>query len=81
MTAMSMNVLSVKDRPLSSKEKTQYVRFLALRKGFPSLRALAKACGVTYEHLRYVILGRRESRVLKQKLVDLLGPEVLEVLE
>ena len=81
MTVMVLSLQSVKHSPLSPKEKTQFVRFLALRRGFPSLRALAEACGVTYEHLRYVILGERESRVLKQKLIRFLGPEVREVWE
>ncbi len=61
---------------IKRRERLAYLRLLALRHGFPSLKALAKELGITYDHLRAVIIGTRHSRSLQNRLIELLGEEV-----
>ena len=77
-----MNVASKSIRhPIKRIRKTTRLKVLALEAGFSSLKELAEACGVKYQHLYKVIVGERDSEALRQKLVSLLGPEVLEVFD
>ena len=66
---------------IKRKQKLAHLRLLALQHGFPSLKALASHLGITYEHLRNVIIGERDSKALKRRLIELLGDEVRVLFE
>ncbi len=77
---MNMSGINITDKSIK-KEKLTFLKLLALRKGFSSLKELATHLNVTYWHLYKVIIGERQSRALQKRLIELLGEEVKVLFE
>ena len=77
---MNVSDMNITDKSIKRARLT-YVKFLALRAGFNSLKELSSALGVTYWHLYKVISGERDSKALKRRLIELLGDEVRVLFE
>jgi len=58
-----------------------YIRLLAAKKGIRTLKELASRLGVSYQHFYSVIIGQRDSKALKRRLIELLGDEVRVLFE
>lgn len=63
---------------LDRVQKLNEFRLRVQKAGFPTLKSFAEFMGISYHHLREVVLGNRKSKKLMQKIEEKLknGREV-----
>jgi transcriptional regulator with XRE-family HTH domain len=56
--------------------RISYVKFLCSIKGIKSIYELAKMLKVSYQHLYYVLTGKRQSKKLIREISQILGVDL-----